>query len=162
MAWPGRGGQGCPLGESEEEGNSGSHRLAAIGGKELLVLGEEGGAVQHGLDHLIPGLQAQLGQLIEHTVPHMVPLEWQEGHQDVQEMLFHDARAPEAICRAEPWEEAVLHRGQPGPRPPLKGRKCRKAADLNPPSPAWVLGSGEAVPHPQAPKPGLENTGSVG
>ena len=118
--------------------------------------------VLHSLDHLIPGLQAQMGQLVEHTVPHVVPLEWQEGHQNVQEMLFHDARAPEAICRVEPWEEAVVHRGQPGPHPPPQGRKCRKAAGLNPPSPAWVLGSGEAVCQPRAPKPGLESTGSVG
>ena len=87
-----------PPGESEEEGNSGSHSLAAVGGKELLLLRKEGGAVQHGLDGLLPGLQAQLGQLVEHAVPHVVPLERQERHQDVQEMLFHDARAPEAIC----------------------------------------------------------------
>lgn len=86
---------------SEEEGNSGSHSLAAVGGEELLVLGEEGGAVQHSLDHLVPLLQAQLGQLVEHAVPHVVPLEREEGHQSVQEMFFHDARAPEAICRKE-------------------------------------------------------------
>lgn len=88
-----------PYGESEKEGNSGSHSLTAVGGKELLFLGEEGGAVQHSLDDLFPRLQAQLGQLVEHTVSHMVPLQWQEGHQDVQEVLFHDAGAPEAICR---------------------------------------------------------------
>lgn len=64
-----------PPGQSEEEGNTGSHSLAAIGGKELLILREVGGAVQHSLDDLIPWLQAQLGQLVEHAVPHMVPLE---------------------------------------------------------------------------------------
>lgn len=68
---------------SEEEGNSGSHCLAAVGGKELLILREKGGAVQHSLHDLVPWLQAQLGQLVEHAVPHMVPLERQEGHQGV-------------------------------------------------------------------------------
>lgn len=72
-----------PSRESEEEGNPGSHSFAAIGGKELLVLREEGGAVQHSLDDVIPWLQAQLGQLVEHAVPHMVPLQWEERHQDV-------------------------------------------------------------------------------
>lgn len=62
-------------GHSEEEGNTGSHSLAAVGGKELLVVWEEGGAVQHSLDDLIAGLQAQLRQLVEHAVPHMVPLQ---------------------------------------------------------------------------------------
>lgn len=64
-----------PPGESEEEGDPGSHSLAAVGGEELLILGEEGGAVQHSLGNLIPRLQAQLRQLVEHAVPHVVSLE---------------------------------------------------------------------------------------
>lgn len=79
MAWP-SGAPRTPLRESEEEGDSGGHGLAAVGGEELLVFREEGGAVQHSLDNLIPWLQAQLGQLVEHAVPDVVPLEREEGH----------------------------------------------------------------------------------
>lgn len=79
MAWPLEGPR-IPPGESEKEGDSRGHGLAAIGGEELLVLREEGGAVQHSLDNLIPRLQAQLGQLVEHAVPDVVPLQWEEGN----------------------------------------------------------------------------------
>lgn len=76
---------------SEEESNPGGHGLAAIGGEELFLLREEGGAVQHSLDHLILGLQPQVGQLVEHAVSHMVSLQWEEGDHSVQQMLLHDA-----------------------------------------------------------------------
>lgn len=86
-------------GFSEEKCDSGCHCLAAIGGEELLLLREVGGTVQHSLNHLLAGLQTQLSQLIEHTVAHMMPLEGEEGDHSIQQLLLHDARPPEAICR---------------------------------------------------------------
>jgi hypothetical protein len=97
--------QRCHLGFSEEKCESGGHCLAAIGGEELFYLREVGGAVQHRLNHLLAGLQAQLSQLIEYAVAHVMPLEREEGHHSVQQVLLHDARPPEAICREaqRPW-----------------------------------------------------------
>ena len=43
-------------------------------------------------------------------------------------MLFHDARAPEAVCRREQWGEAVLPGEKLGPAP--KGKEARELAGL--------------------------------
>lgn len=74
-------------------------------------------------------------------MPHVVPLEWQEGHQGIQEMLFHDARAPEAICRKGRWgKESGLHWEEQGPPPP-KG-SAGVVLVLTPSATFQVLGSG--------------------
>lgn len=88
-----------PPGLSEEKSDSGGHCLAAVGGEELFILREVGGAVQHSLNHFLLGLQAQLSQFIEDTVAHVMPLEWEEGHHSINQVFLHVARLPEAICR---------------------------------------------------------------
>lgn len=86
-------------GGSEEERNTGSHSLAARRGEQLLFFREIRDALGHGLDDLWLWRQALAGHLVRHALLHVVLLEREERHQDVDKALLDDSGLPKSVCR---------------------------------------------------------------